>query len=155
MVRDSEEPMTDAPKLIVPALGGLYRTLAPVTETLIRVIAGVSLIAHGYPKLFVNPAANAAFFEQAGFEPGMFWAIAVGLTETAGGLCLAAGFLTRVVSVPILIFLLTAITYHWQFGFYWNSRGYEYPLFFSIVMLHFVVRGGGPWSVDARLRREL
>jgi putative oxidoreductase len=146
--------MTDAPRLVMPALGGLYRALAPVTEVLIRLIAGLSLVAHGYPKLFVNPAGNAAFFEQAGFEPGMFWAIVVGSTETFGGLCLAAGFLTRPVCVPILIFLATAITYHWQFGYYWNARGIEFPLFWSIVVLHFLARGGGPWSLDARLERE-
>jgi putative oxidoreductase len=146
--------MTDAPRLVMPALGGLYRALAPVTEVLIRLIAGLSLVAHGYPKLFVNPAGNAAFFEQAGFEPGMFWAIVVGATETFGGLCLAAGFLTRLVCVPILIFLATAITYHWQFGYYWNARGIEFPLFWSTVVLHFLARGGGPWSLDARLGRE-
>ncbi len=146
--------MSDAPRLLIPALGGIYRALAPFTELAVRVVAGVSLIAHGYPKLFVNPAANAAFFEQAGFTPGMFWAIVVGLTETAGGLCLAAGFLTRLVAVPILIFLLTAITYHWQFGFYWNARGIEYPLFFALVVLNFLIRGAGPLSIDAKLGRE-
>ena len=147
--------MADDPRLLIPALGGLYRTLAPITEALIRAVAGLSLVMHGYPKLLVNPAGNAAFFEQAGFRPGMFWAILVGLTETFGGLFLAAGFLTRLVCVPILIFLATAITYHWQFGFYWNSRGFEYPLFWTIVVLHFLVRGGGAWSVDAKLGREI
>jgi putative oxidoreductase len=142
------------PRLLVPALGTLYKSLAPFTEPAIRVVAGLSLVAHGYPK-FLNPGANAAFFEQAGFEPGLFWAIVVGLTETVGGLCLAAGFLTRLVAVPILVFLLTAITYHWQFGFYWNARGIEYPLFWSIVVLHFLVRGGGACSIDRRLGREL
>jgi putative oxidoreductase len=147
--------LADAPRLFVPALGAIYRALAPFTEPAIRVVAGLSLAAHGYPKLFVNPEANAAFFEKAGFEPGLFWAIVVGLTETVGGLCLATGFLTRLVAVPILIFLLTAITYHWQFGFYWNARGIEYPLFWSIVVLHFLVRGGGDYSIDWRLGREL
>src|SRR5438309_313443 len=121
--------MAEAPRLLIPALGGLYRTLTPVTELAVRIVAGLSLVMHGYPKLFGATAANAAFFEQAGFRPGMVWAIVVGLTETVGGLCLAAGFLTRLVAAPILIFLLTAITYHWQFGFYWNARGFEYPLF--------------------------
>ena len=142
-------------KLLIPALGGIYRALAPATGALVRVISGLSLVAHGYPKLFVNPAGNAAFFEQAGFKPGMFWAIAVGLTEMVGGLCLAAGFLTRLVCVPILIFLLTAVAYHWQFGFYWNTRGIEFPLFWSVVTLHFLIHGGGPWSLDAKLGREI
>jgi putative oxidoreductase len=147
--------MSNDPKLLIPALGPLYRALAPATEPLIRAAVGLSLAAHGYPKLFVNPAANAAFFEQAGYSPGMFWAIVVGLTETVGGLCFAAGFLTRLFSVPILIFLVTAIHYHTQFGFYWNARGIEYPLVLSLVVLHTLIRGGGPWSIDARIGREI
>ena len=35
-------------RLLIPALGGVYRTLWPVTEVLIRVCAGLSLAAHGY-----------------------------------------------------------------------------------------------------------
>ena len=145
--------MTTSARLIVPALGRFYRAVAPVTEALIRVVAGLSLFAHGYPKFFALEQ-NAAFFEKAGYLPPQFWAIAVGLTETVGGACLALGFLTRLVSVPILIFLITAVTYHWQFGFYWNQRGFEYPLFWAIVVLHFLIHGGGYWSLDRRLGRE-
>jgi putative oxidoreductase len=147
--------LAQSSRLVFPATGRLYHMLAPFTEPLIRVVAGLSLVPHGYPKLFGGTAASAAFFDQAGYRPGVFWTIVVGLTETIGGLCLAAGLFTRVVAVPILIFLLTAITYHWQFGFYWNARGIEYPLFWAIVVLHFLVRGGGPYSLDARLRREV
>jgi putative oxidoreductase len=147
--------MTDRPRLLIPALQGVYRTLTPFTEPLIRIVAGLSLAAHGYPKLFGNTAAVAGFLAKAGFEPGMFWAIALGLTEFVGGLCLAFGLLTRLVAVPILVFLVTAVAYHRQFGFYWDIRGFEYPLFWAIVVLHFLVRGGGPWSIDSRLGREI
>ena len=105
---------------------------------------------HGYPK-FLNPTPSAEWFEEIGFEPGLFWTYAVGTVEVAGGLCLAIGFLTRVAAVPILVFLATAITYHWQFGFYWNMRGFEYPLFWWLVVFHFLIRGGGPCSVDTWL----
>ena len=142
-------------RLCFPALGGFYRSLAPYTEAFIRIVAGLSFVPHGWPKLFVNPAASAAFLEQSGYRPGMFWAITLGITEVLGGLCLALGLFTRVACVPLLIFLLTAITYHWQFGFLWNNRGIEYPLFWAIIVLHFLVNGGGRYSVDARLPREL
>jgi len=147
--------MSETQRLAIPALGGLYRALAPVTEPLIRVVAGVSLASHGYPKLFGNTAAQAEFFTKAGFEPGLFWAILVGIVEFFGGICLALGLATRVVAVPILIFLATAVSYHSQFGFYWNIRGFEYPLFWAIVVLHFLVRGGGPCSIDAKIGREV
>lgn len=146
--------MGERPRLLVPAFGGFYHAVAPVTEFLIRLVAGLSLVAHGYPK-FLAMTQTAEYFEKTGYSPGMFWAAAVGVTEVVGGLCLAAGFLTRLVCVPILIFLITAITYHAQFGFYWNLRGFEYPLFWSIVVFHFLVHGGGRWSVDHWLGREV
>lgn len=146
--------MTPQPRLLIPALGDIYRALAPVTELLIRLVAGLSLVAHGVPK-FMALSQAAAYFEKTGYAPGMFWALAVGLTEVVGGLCLAAGFLTRLVCVPVLIFLITAVTYHWQFGFFWNTRGFEYPLFWSIVVFHFLIHGGGQWSVDHWLGREV
>jgi putative oxidoreductase len=141
--------------LLVPALGPIYRGLAPFTELLVRLCAGLSLAVHGHAILFGDHDAFAAFFERAGFSPGLFWVYATGIVQFAGGLCLAAGFLTRLVAVPVLIFLLTAVSYHWQFGFFWDIRGFEYPLFWSIVVLHFLVRGGGPWSIDAIFGREI
>jgi putative oxidoreductase len=135
-------------------LCSLGRAFAPFTEPLIRIYAGLALVLHGYPKLFGATVANAAFFETAGFRPSLFWTIVVGITEVGGGLCLALGLFTRLAALPILIFLLTAVVYHSRFGFYWNARGFEYPLFWAIVVLHFFIRGGGAWSLDAYLRRS-
>lgn len=148
--------MPERPRLLIPALGPLYGRLAPVTEPLIRLVAGLSLMAHGFPILFSNTAGAARFFESIGFAPGLFWAYVVGLVELVCGLFLAVGFLTRLVAVPIIGFLAVAIlTYHWQFGFAWQNRGFEYPLFWSIVVFHFLVRGGGKWSIDALIGREV
>ncbi|GIK80618.1 MAG: DoxX family protein [Xanthobacteraceae bacterium] len=142
-------------QLIVPALARVYDALRPFTEPLIRAVAGASLAAHGYPKLFVDPTRTGEWFESIGYEPGLFWAVLVGLTEFVGGLCLALGLATRVVAVPILIFLATAIVYHWPSGFYWNVQGFEYPLFWAIVVLHFLVHGGGSCSLDRWFGREV
>jgi putative oxidoreductase len=142
-------------QLIVPALARVYDALRPFTEALIRLVAGLSLAAHGYPKLFADPTRTGEWFESIGWEPGLAWAIAVGLVEFVGGVCLALGLATRVVAVPVLVFLLTAIAHHWPSGFYWNIQGFEYPLFWAIVVFHFLVRGGGDWSVDAWLGREV
>jgi putative oxidoreductase len=143
-------------RLVVPIFGVLYRTFAPITEPLIRLVAGGSLAMHGYPILFGHTVAAAKFFESIGFQNGLFWAYVVGILEFVCGLCLAVGFLTRVVAVPIIGFLfITIVTYHWQFGFAWENRGIEYPLFWAIVVLHFLVRGGGAWSVDRMIGWEI
>jgi putative oxidoreductase len=145
-----------APRLFIPALGALYRTFAPVTEPLIRVVAGGSLAIHGFPILFGNKVAAAKFLESVGFHDGLFWSYIVGGVEFFCGLFLALGLLTRLVAAPIIGFLVIAIvTYHWQYGFAWENRGIEYPLFWSIVVFHFLVRGGGRWSLDALIGREL
>src|SRR5262245_26348898 len=143
-------------RLLVPALGSIYRLLAPFTEPLIRIVAGGSLAIHGFPILFGQTAEAAKFLESVGFENALIWAYIVGIVEFVCGLCLAAGFLTRLVAVPIIGFLVVAIaTYHWQFGFAWENRGIEYPLFWAIVVFHFLVHGGGAWSFDALIGKEV
>jgi putative oxidoreductase len=148
--------MTPSPTLLIPPLGRLYDLFRPVTEPLIRVIAGGSLALHGYQILFGGIAGTAKFFEGIGFANGVFWAWVVGILEFGCGLCLAAGLLTRLAAGPIIGFLiLTIITYHWDYGFNWENGGIEYPLFWTIVVFHFLVHGGGPWSLDATIGREV
>ncbi len=148
--------MSDTPRFIIPALGPLYRAIAPITEPLIRVMAGLSLAIHGYPILFGNTEAVGKFLQSTGFENGLFWAYVVGALEFFCGIWLALGFLTRLVAIPIIGFLLVAIvTYNFQFGFHWENRGFEYPLFWAIVVFHFLVHGGGRWSLDALIGREI
>jgi putative oxidoreductase len=148
--------MPTIPKLIIPPLGRIYDALWPVTEPLIRLMAGGSLAYHGYQILFGNTEGAARFFESVGFEQALLWAYVVGVLELVCGLCLAIGLFTRVAAGPILVFLIVAIvTYHWEFGYNWESRGIEFPLFWALVVLHFLVRGGGPWSVDALIGREI
>ncbi len=145
-----------APKLLIPALGRLYAVFAPVTELLIRLIAGGSLAVHGWQILFGNIAGAARFFESVGFENGVLWAWVVGILEFVCWICLALGLLTRLVAVPIIVFLITAIvTYHLENGYNWESRGIEFPLFWAVVVFHFAIRGGGAWSLDRAIGREI
>ena len=148
--------MTNTPQILIPPLGRLYDLFRPITEPLIRLIAGGALAYHGYQILFGGIEGAANFFESVGFENGVLWAWVVGFLQLVCGLCLAAGLLTRLVAGPIIVFLIMAIaTYHWELGFNWESRGIEYPLFWAIVVFHFLIHGGGPWSLDAKIGREI
>ena len=148
--------MADAPKLLIPQFGRLYAIFAPYTELLIRLIAGGSLAFHGQQILFGNIEGAGRFFESLGFDNGLMWAWIVGILEFVCGLLLAAGFLTRLAAGPIIVFLIVAIvTHHWENGYNWEARGIEYPLFWAIVVLHFLVHGGGRWSVDRLIGREI
>jgi putative oxidoreductase len=148
--------MADSPKLLIPAFGYLYTLFAPITEPLIRLMAGGSLAFHGYQILFGNIEGAGRFFESIDFENGLMWAWIVGILEFGCGLLLAVGLFTRLAAGPIIVFMIVAIvTYHWDNGYNWESRGIEFPLFWAIVVVHFLVRGGGRWSLDALIGREI
>jgi putative oxidoreductase len=148
--------MPESPRLIVSPLGRLYGALAPVTELLIRLMAGGSLAFHGYQILFGNIEGAGRFFESVGFDNGVMWAWTIGILEFACGLALALGFLTRIAAGPILVFLIVAIVrYHWDLGYNWEGRGIEFPLFWAIVVFHFLVHGGGRWSLDRLIGYEI
>jgi putative oxidoreductase len=142
-------------KLLIPPFGRIYAVFAPFTELLIRLIAGGSLAFHGY-QILGNIEGAARFFESIDFENGLLWAWIIGIFELVCGTLLAIGLFTRLAAGPIIVFLIVAIvTYHWEFGYSWEAKGIEYPLFWAIVVFHFLMRGGGPWSLDAKIGREI
>ena len=142
--------------LLIPPLSRLYDLFGPITELLVRLVAGGALAFHGSEIVFGNIEGAGRFFESVGFDDGVFWAWVVGGLELGCGLLLAIGLLTRLAAVPIIVFLGVAIAiYHAQNGFNWEARGIEYPLFWAVVVFHFLVHGGGRWSLDALIGREV
>jgi putative oxidoreductase len=145
-----------ATKLLIAPFGRIYDVFRPVTELMIRLMAGGALAYHGQEIVFGNIEGAGRFFESVGFENGVFWAWVVGYLELGCGLLLALGLLTRLAAAAILVFLVVAIvTYHLPFGFNWEARGIEYPLFWAIVVFHFFINGGGRFSIDALIGREI
>jgi putative oxidoreductase len=147
------------PRLIIPALGGLYGSLTAYTLPIIRIVAGLFLMPHGAQKLFGafggDAGAMAAFFSKIGIEPAATMVTVVGTVEFFGGLCLALGLLTRPAAAAIFVMLTVAwVKVHLPNGYFWTSTGFEYPLMWSIIALMFVVRGGGACSLDAKIGRE-
>jgi len=145
-------------KPLVPAFGAIQKSLAPFVEPAIRVAAGLLLVPHGSQKLFgwfggYGLEATGQFFESIGYPASM--ALVVGLVEFVGGLLLALGLGTRIAAGFIAGFLAVAVVQHSSAGFFWNDGGFEYPLLWSLVALGFVIRGGGRYSVDAAIGREI
>ncbi len=145
---------------IIPGLSGLQARLGGYGEPLIRITAGLLLMPHGAQKLFGlfgggGIPGTAGFFAQIGIEPALLAAVLAGLTEFVGGLFLALGLLTRPAALAISVLMAVAIfQVHLANGFFWLSAGFEYPLFWGLVALGFVLRGGGRYSLDARIGRE-
>ena len=145
------------PKLLIPALGPLYKVLEPYTWPLIRVTAGLMLMPHGYMKLFAGQlTGTTAFFAKTGLEPAYALALYIACLEFFGGLMLAFGLFTRAVAVLVAGFMAVAVVQvHMPNGFFWIAKGYEYPLFWGLVCIALAIRGGGPLSLDARIGREV
>ncbi len=146
--------------LLIPALRGIYDGLDGLAYAALRLCAGAFLMPHGAQKLFGSfggdPAKTAGFFSAIGIEPAATMVTVVGAIEFFGGLLLALGLLTRPVAVAGAVMLVVAaLKVHLSKGFFWTGGGVEYPLLWAMILVFFAVRGGGAFSVDRALGREI
>jgi len=149
-----------APRPYVPAFSGIYAALDPIALPLLRLVMGLILMPHGCQKLFgwfagMGFGKFADFFDKIGWYPASFWLTLVALTELVGGFMLAVGFLTRVAAAAIFIFMINAVWFTSAKGFFWTTGGLEYSLLIGTVALVFLIKGGGRFSVDHALGKEL
>ncbi len=147
-------------RLYIPALGGIYSAVSEFAEPILRIGLGGILIPHGCQKLFgmfggMGLSGNAALFDRLGYTPGMFWGTLVACTELIGGALLVLGLFTRFAAAGVLIFMIVAVKFTSAKGFFWSTQGFEYPLLIGICALFFLIRGGGPWSLDRTIGREI
>lgn len=144
-----------------PALAGIEDALRPLGVPLIRVAAGLMLIPHGAQKLFGafggrGLAGTAEAFGRMGIEPAMPMAVLAGGVEFFGGLLLAIGLFTRPAAVAVGIVMLVAVfKVHWANGFFNTAGGIEFALLWGFVAAGFAMRGGGRYSVDSAIGREV
>lgn len=144
----------------IPAIAPITRALSPLAEPLIRITAGLLLVPHGAQKLFgwfggYGIEATGQFFaSKLGLPPAL--AVVTGVIEFFGGLMLALGLATRLVAALVVGMMTVAVLQvHLGAGFFWTSGGFEYPLFWGIVALAYVLRGGGRYSLDALIGYEV
>ncbi|MDI6858121.1 MAG: DoxX family protein [Dehalococcoidia bacterium] len=141
---------------------------------LLRLVAGGTLAAHGYPKLFGGagkrapevltaafgpnfpraverggPRNTGAFFESIGIPQPYVGAYLAGLGEFFGGLAIVLGLKTRLAAAVAIFDLAVAIKYvHWRTGFY-GEGGYEFPAALSGAFGALALTGPGVISLDA------
>jgi len=140
---------------IIKALDPIYDALEPLSYPLIRFVAGAMLVPHGYAKVFGGIEGTTKFFASVGLEPALILAWYVGLLELVGGVCVAFGFLTRFMSAQLVGLLAVATFYiHLPSGFLWVKGGFEYPLFWMVIMIAITIQGGGKLSVDNLMAKE-
>ena len=142
-------------KLLFPQLQSFYQWVEPLSWALIRITVGLMLIPHGWPKLMmgITATANMALVKR-GIAPAEPLAVALIAIETLGGLCIALGLFTRFWAAAATI-EMSVIVYHHLPKFGWTAGGYEYPLMWGLLMFAIALRGGGPYSIDRRIGKEL
>ena len=148
------------PKPLIPALAPFYDKSRDLAWLVVRCTAGGILLVHGLDKVLYRSIAGFASgsLSRRGIEPSMALAYVVFFLETVGAVCIILGLFTRFFAAALGIqFLIITFHAHWPQGFGWNrpGGGWEYPLFWGLIWLAIGLRGGGPYSLDRKLGREL
>jgi putative oxidoreductase len=144
-------------KLMYPGLAGFYETMLPIAETFVRIVIGIMFLMHVSGKFTVGPGAVAAnVMAKNGLEPAILWAYVIIFLEAVGGACLIVGLFTRFFAAALAIEMLVALlVVHLSKGYAASGGGYEYVLLIGAACFFIAIRGGGPYSVDAMIGKEL
>ena len=117
----------------------------------IRIIAGLTFIAHGLPKFF-DVSGGYGFFESVNLPPELF--VPIALLEVGGGFAILLGILTRIASALLIIEMLGAILMvKLPKGFIGR---YEFELLLISICVSLVILGPGKISIENYiLKREI
>ena len=137
----------------------LLATSDDMALTLIRVVAGVVIFAHGAQKMLgwfggYGFSGTMGFFTHSMGIPAAFAFLAI-CAEFLGGIGLIVGFLSRVAAFGVFCNMAVAIIMvHHNFGFFMNwtgaqkGEGYEYHLLMMAICVTVMIRGAGALSID-------
>jgi len=141
------------PPAMLPALQRFYLPLDTTAETLLRVVAGVLLVTHGYGKI-INPFGAVGMVEGLGFYPGVFWSPVLSATEFFGGILVAIGLFTRPASFAAMIVLSVTVYFH---GIVTGEglAGAEKSILWAAIFFFFAIRGSNAQSVDAKIGKQI
>jgi len=143
-------------RLLWPSLEKFYSPCFEVAYALLRVVIGCILFMHGWAKVGAGAAAVAGMMAKNGLEPGSAFAYAAIFLETIGAICIVIGLFTRFFAAALAIEMAIALlAVHLAKGFSASQGGYEYVLLIGIVLFVIAIRGGGRYSVDRLIGKEL
>lgn len=124
---------------------------APWGMTVLRIVLGLIMIMHGYPKLFGDTSASLAFFESTVLPlPGPLMILS-GVLEFFGGILLVFGLKTRTVSALLVLqFLVILLFVKLQLGFF----QLEFDLLILSVAFALSSQGAGKLSLERLLTKK-
>ena len=131
-----------------------------------RIFLGVVILPHGLQKLLglfggYGFSATIDFFSGSmGIPVPVGFLIVMG--ESVGAVLLIFGLLSRISAAGILIIMVGAVLMsHLDHGFFMNwfgnqqGEGFEYHLLAIGLSLVVLIRGGGRWSLDGIISKEM
>jgi putative oxidoreductase len=129
--------------------------------TFIRVYVGLMFVPHFGSHILGGPfqfKIYTLYFESLGiYMPAIQVALA-GSIELISAVGLTLGLFTRPVALLASVYLLMSMLLggHFQIGYVWAlpEGGYEFGVFWAVVIAVFGVLGGGRYSVDRELWRS-
>ncbi|WP_321777234.1 DoxX family protein [Sulfurimonas sp.] len=113
-------------------------------------------VAYGFYEPAMNKWADidsvAQWFGSMGIPMPLLNAYMAASTELLGVVLLTLGFLTRLISLPLIVIMIVAIvTVHLPNGFSAGENGFEIPLYYMLFLSIFVSSGAGKFSLDRKI----
>ncbi len=131
----------------------------------LRLIIGFGFTAHGWAKFSRGPAGFAKLLAHIGAPLPEATAWVSTFVELFGGLAIFVGAFVEVVSIPLIVMMLVAMsTVHLKFGFSavntigmtedgpkFGPPGYEVNLLYIAGLISLILGGAGALSIDRLL----
>ena len=138
----------------------IIRSASDNRSVLIRLIVGLIFLSEGIQKFLFPELLGPGRFLKIGFSDPEFWAYFTGTFEIICGTFVLIGLLTRIVSIPLLIIMITAfVTTKWPMliekGFWVMAHEYRTDFALTLLLIYLLRYGGGRWSVDSAIVKTL
>lgn len=125
---------------------------------LIRLVIGLTFAAHGAQKLFgwfggYGIEGMTGWFDSIGLKPARPLAILAGVGELLSGIFFAAGFLTPLAALAMVVIMIVAIkSVTGQNGYWITANGSEYSFAIIAVAIGLALAGPGQYAIDALIK---
>ena len=123
---------------------------------IVRLVVGVIFLTEGIQKYLFPELLGTGRFLKIGFTNPEFWAYFTGSFEIICGAFIIIGLLTRLMSIPLFIIMMTAfVTTKWPLliekGFWPFAHEYRTDFAMTLLLIYLLIYGGGRRSIDSSL----